>query len=301
MLFQSQGVLLMKKQRNEAVQALCFILPSMVLILTFSVLPILMNGYISFTKYNIILKPQWVGLANFSRMFKDQYVWAALKNTTLFTLFTVPIQTFISLVFAAWIATNFQSRYGRMVKSALFIPVIASAVLVGTLWSLLLSPRGPVNMVMQGIGLDPINWLGGKLSSLLSVGMVSVWKNIGYFLVIFYAGIMDIPASHYEAAKVDGATVRQQFFYITLPSLSSVTYLVVTLGTIWSFQVFDIVYTMTGGGPGLSTVTLVLTIYNAAFKEYNMGYASAVALLMFVFVILIQALQKRLVRAGREG
>ncbi|MPM35686.1 Lactose transport system permease protein LacF [bioreactor metagenome] len=301
MLFQSQGVLLMKKQRNEAVQALCFVLPSLVLILTFSVLPILMNGYISFTKYNIIQKPQWVGLANFSRMFKDQYVWAALKNTTLFTLFTVPIQTFVSLVFAAWIATNFQSRYGRMVKSALFIPVIASAVLVGTLWSLLLSPRGPVNMIMQGIGLDPINWLGGKLSSLLSVGMVSVWKNIGYFLVIFYAGIMDIPASHYEAAKVDGATVWQQFFYITLPSLSSVTYLVVTLGTIWSFQVFDIVYTMTGGGPGLSTVTLVLTIYNAAFKEYNMGYASAVALLMFVFVILIQALQKRLVRAGREG
>lgn len=291
----------MKKQRNEAVQALCFVLPSLVLILTFSVLPILMNGYISLTKYNIIQKPQWVGLANFSRMFKDQYVWAALKNTTLFTLFTVPIQTFVSLVFAAWIATNFQSRYGRMVKSALFIPVIASAVLVGTLWSLLLSPRGPVNMIMQGIGLDPINWLGGKLSSLLSVGMVSVWKNIGYFLVIFYAGIMDIPASHYEAAKVDGATVWQQFFYITLPSLSSVTYLVVTLGTIWSFQVFDIVYTMTGGGPGLSTVTLVLTIYNAAFKEYNMGYASAVALLMFVFVILIQALQKRLVRAGREG
>jgi len=291
----------MKKQRNEAVQALCFVLPSLVLILTFSVLPILMNGYISFTKYNIIQKPQWVGLANFSRMFKDQYVWAALKNTTLFTLFTVPIQTFVSLVFAAWIATNFQSRYGRMVKSALFIPVIASAVLVGTLWSLLLSPRGPVNMIMQGIGLDPINWLGGKLSSLLSVGMVSVWKNIGYFLVIFYAGIMDIPASHYEAAKVDGATVWQQFFYITLPSLSSVTYLVVTLGTIWSFQVFDIVYTMTGGGPGLSTVTLVLTIYNAAFKEYNMGYASAVAPLMFVFVILIQALQKRLVRAGREG
>ncbi len=301
MFSQSQGVLLMKKQRNEAVQALCFVLPSLVLILTFSVLPILMNGYISLTKYNIIQKPQWVGLANFSRMFKDQYVWAALKNTTLFTLFTVPIQTFVSLVFAAWIATNFQSRYGRMVKSALFIPVIASAVLVGTLWSLLLSPRGPVNMIMQGIGLDPINWLGGKLSSLLSVGMVSVWKNIGYFLVIFYAGIMDIPASHYEAAKVDGATVWQQFFYITLPSLSSVTYLVVTLGTIWSFQVFDIVYTMTGGGPGLSTVTLVLTIYNAAFKEYNMGYASAVALLMFVFVILIQALQKRLVRAGREG
>ena len=277
-----------------------FILPSLLLLITFSVLPILMDVYFSFTKYNIIQKPEWVGLANFSRMFKDQYVWASLKNTTLFTLFTVPVQTGISLVFAAWIASHFQNRYGRVVKSALFIPVIASAVLVGTLWSMLLTPRGPVNTMLGLLGLDTVNWLGGKISSLLSVSMVSVWKNIGYFLVIFYAGIMDIPASHYEAAKVDGATGLQQFFYITLPSLSSVTYLVVTLGTIWSFQVFDIVYTMTGGGPGLSTVTLVLTIYNAAFKEYNMGYASAVALLMFLFVIIIQALQKSLVRTGRE-
>jgi len=277
-----------------------FILPSLLLLITFSVLPILMDVYFSFTKYNIIQKPEWVGLANFSRMFKDQYVWASLKNTTLFTLFTVPVQTGISLVFAAWIASHFQNRYGRVVKSALLIPVIASAVLVGTLWSMLLTPRGPVNTMLGLLGLDTVNWLGGKISSLLSVSMVSVWKNIGYFLVIFYAGIMDIPASHYEAAKVDGATGLQQFFYITLPSLSSVTYLVVTLGTIWSFQVFDIVYTMTGGGPGLSTVTLVLTIYNAAFKEYNMGYASAVALLMFLFVIIIQALQKSLVRTGRE-
>jgi multiple sugar transport system permease protein len=290
----------MKIHRNEAKHAMLFILPSLLLLITFSVLPILMDVYFSFTKYNIIQKPEWVGLANFSRMFKDQYVWASLKNTTLFTLFTVPVQTGISLVFAAWIASHFQNRYGRVVKSALFIPVIASAVLVGTLWSMLLTPRGPVNTMLGLLGLDTVNWLGGKISSLLSVSMVSVWKNIGYFLVIFYAGIMDIPASHYEAAKVDGATGLQQFFYITLPSLSSVTYLVVTLGTIWSFQVFDIVYTMTGGGPGLSTVTLVLTIYNAAFKEYNMGYASAVALLMFLFVIIIQALQKSLVRTGRE-
>ncbi|NCC63356.1 MAG: sugar ABC transporter permease, partial [Spirochaetia bacterium] len=263
----------MKIHRNEARHAMLFILPSLLLLITFSVLPILMDVYFSFTKYNIIQKPELVGLANFSRMFKDQYVWASLKNTTLFTLFTVPVQTVISLVFAAWIASHFQNRYGRVVKSALFIPVIASAVLIGTLWSMLLTPRGPVNTMLGLLGMDTVNWLGGKTSSLLSVSMVSVWKNIGYFLVIFYAGIMDIPASHYEAAKVDGATGLQQFFYITLPSLSSVTYLVVTLGTIWSFQVFDIVYTMTGGGPGLSTVTLVLTIYNAAFKEYNMGYA----------------------------
>lgn len=110
---------------------------------------------------------------------------------------------------------------------------------------------------------------------------------------------MDVPRSLYEAAEVDGATAIQKFFRITLPSLSSVTFLVVTLGTIWSFQVFDMVYTMTGGGQGLSTVTLVLTIYNTAFKEYNMGYASAIALLMFVFVLLISGGQKLLLRGGK--
>jgi multiple sugar transport system permease protein len=130
--------------------------------------------------------------------------------------------------------------------------------------------------------------------------MATVWKNVGYFLVIFYAAIMEVPRSLYEAAEVDGASRSQQFFYITLPGLSSVTYLVVTLGTIWSFQIFDMVYTMTGGGPGLSTVTLVLTIYNTAFREYSMGYASSIALLLFVFVILISYLQRLLFNNGNN-
>ena len=163
---------------------------------------------------------------------------------------------------------------------------------MGTLWSFLLNPRGIVNGLLGVFGMEPVNWLGAKGTSMFSVCLVSVWKNVGYFLVIYYAGIMDIPRSQYEAAEVDGATAVQRFFRITLPSLKSVTYLVVTLGAIWSFQVFDLVYNMTGGGPGTSTQTLVPTIYNAAFKEYSMGYASAVAMLMFAFVLLINALQK---------
>ena len=194
---------------------------------------------------------------------------------------TVPLQTAGSLVLAAVIAELFHNKFGNFVKSSLFVPVIASAILVGTLWFTLLSPRGVVNSIIHAFGLPSVNWLGGKLTSMLSVCIVSVWKNVGYFLVIYFAGIMDIPRSLYEAAEVDGANAFQRFFKITLPGLSSVTFLVVTLGTIWSFQVFDLVYTMTGGGPGTSTVTLVLTTYNAAFKEYNMGYASAVAMLMF--------------------
>lgn len=290
----------MKSKQKEALTGIAYVLPSFILIMVFSLIPIIMNVYFSFTKYNVMQPAQFVGLKNYARMLKDSYIWASLKNTAIFTLITVPVQTMLSLILAAVIAEQFRSRFGNFVKSSLFIPVIASAILVGTLWSILLSPTGVVNLVLGFFGIPRINWLGGKATSLISICITSIWKNVGYFLVIYYAGIMNIPRSLYEAAEVDGASPVQKFIYITLPGLSSVTFLVVTLGTIWSFQVFDLVYTMTGGGPGMSTVTLVLTIYNTAFKEYNMGYASAIALLMFVFILLISFMQKLLLKGRGE-
>lgn len=290
----------MKRKQKDAITGIVYVLPSFILIMVFSIIPIIMNIYFSFTKYNVMQPAQFVGLSNYLRMYKDSYIWASLKNTAVFTLVTVPVQTMFSLIFAAVIAELFHSRFGNFVKSSLFVPVIASSILVGTLWSILLSPTGVINNLLGLFGIPQINWLGGKFTSLMSVCITSIWKNVGYFLVIYFAGIMKIPRSLYEAAKVDGASPVQYFFYITLPGLSSVTFLVVTLGTIWSFQVFDLVYMMTGGGPGMSTVTLVLTIYNTAFKEYNMGYASAIALLMFVFVLLISSVQKLILKDRRE-
>lgn len=290
----------MKRKQKEALTGMAYVLPSFILIMVFSIIPIIMNIYFSFTKYNIMQPPRFTGLSNYTRMLNDSYIWASLKNTALFTIVTVPVQTMVSLLFAAVIARFFHNKFGNFVKSSLFIPVIASAILVGTLWSILLSPTGTINSILGIFGIKNINWLGGKATSLISVCITNIWKNVGYFLVIYFAGIMNIPKSLYEAARVDGASGVQSFFHITLPGLSSVTYLVVTLGTIWSFQVFDLVYTMTGGGPGMSTVTLVLTIYNTAFKEYNMGYASAIALLMFVFVLAISFVQKLILRDRGE-
>ena len=290
------------KKNTESDLGFCllYILPSFILLMTFSIIPILMNIFLSFTSYNVIQRPQPVWFDNYLRMFKDPYISASFKNTVLFTLIIVPCQTVISLLLAAVIAANFKKTFGNFVRSALFVPVIASSVLVGTLWSLLLSSYGPMNELLKVFGLPAVNWFGGKISSIIGVSAATIWKHIGYFLVIFYAGILDIPASLYEAAKVDGANPIQTFFNITLPGLSKITYLVITLGTIWSFQIFDMVYTMTGGGPGLSTVTLVLTIYNTAFKEYNMGYASAIALLMFILVVIIQAVQKKVLAGGKD-
>ncbi len=290
----------MLNRKKESLQGFAYIAPSLILILTFSVIPILMSLYFSFTDYNVLQAPQWAGVKNYVRMLRDPYVRASLKNTFFFTLVTVPIQTVLSLILAAWIAEFFHNHFGNFIKSSLFVPVIASAILVGTLWFTLLSPRGVINTILNFFHIPSVNWLGGKMTSMLSVCIVSIWKNVGYFLVIYFAGIMNIPHSLYEAAEVDGASPIQRFFHITLPGLSNVTYLVVTLGTIWSFQVFDLVYTMTGGGPGTSTVTLVLTIYNAAFKERSMGYASAIAMLMFVFVMLISGVQKLFLKGGDD-
>lgn len=238
--------------------------------------------------------PKFVGLANFEKILQDEYVAQAMRNTLKYVLITVPIQTILSLVFAAFLAEKMRNGTGEFLRSVMFIPVIASAVTSGTIWRTILGTDGGIlNNILGIFGISPINWLGDSKTSLISICIVAIWKNVGYFLVIFYAGIMDVPKGLYEAAKVDGANIYQQFFKITLPMLKPITSLVVTLGIIWSFQVFDLSYQMTGGGPGYSSVTIVMAIYNAAFKQYKMGYACALAMVLLVIVLLINALKQK--------
>lgn len=285
----------MKQKRLEAAQGYIYILPSLILILCFSIIPIFMSGFFSFTEYNVMNPPKFVGLANYEKVFQDEYVREALWNTLKYVLITVPIQTALSLTFAAFLAMKMQNKSGEFLRSVMFIPVIASAVTSGTIWRTILGTDGGIlNNIIGLFGISPVNWLGDSKTSLISICIVAIWKNVGYFLVIFYAGIMDVPKSLYEAARVDGANTYQQFFKITLPMLKPITSLVVTLGIIWSFQVFDLSYQMTGGGPGYSSVTIVMAIYNAAFKQYKMGYACALAMLLLVIVLVINAAKQRL-------
>ena len=284
---------MLSKKAKNSLWGWAFVLPSFLVLIVFIAWPIVRSFYLSLTNYNVLKPPSFIGFKNYASAFKDPFVQASMRNTVLYVLITVPMQTILSMIVAAVIAMRFQTRYGRFVKGSMFIPVISSSVLVGTLFTLLFdSSKGVVNMLLGLFGISPINWLGQKNTALLTVCIATIWKNVGYFLVIFYAGIMDIPISYYEAAEVDGATKTKQFFYITLPCLRPITYLVVTLGIIWSFQAFDMVYAMTQGGPGKATYTLVYTIYNAAFREYRMGYACAVALLLFVFILVVNNIQK---------
>lgn len=284
---------MMKKKTKDAVAGWIYVLPSFLTLILFIAIPIVQSFYFSLTDYSVLTAPEFIGLGNYIQAFKDEFVQASMKNTVIYVMVTVPLQTFLAILFSALLAAKFQNAYGRFVKGCMFVPVISSSVLVGTLFTLLFAPNdGIINNFLAVFGIPAINWLGQKSTALLTVCMATIWKNVGYFLVIVYAGMMDIPYSYYEAAEVDGATKMQQFWKITIPCLKPITYLVVTLGIIWSFQAFDMVFAMTKGGPGKSTYTLVYTIYNAAFREYRMGYACAVAVVLFAFILIINNLQK---------
>ena len=282
----------MERKKKEALQGIIYVLPIFILIACFSILPIFMSGYFSFTNYNVMNDPTFAALENYAKILKDAYVADAIKNTLAYVVVTVPIQTILSLVFAAFLAYKMQNKTGGFLRSIMFIPVIASAVTAGTIWRIILNTDGGLlNNLLGFLHISPVNWLGSTQTALISICIVAIWKNVGYFLVIYYAGIMGISKDLYEAARVDGATNIQQFFKITMPMLRPITYLVVTLGIIWSFQVFDLSYQMTGGGPGRSTVTIVMAIYNAAFKQYKMGYACAMAMVLLIIVLVINAVE----------
>lgn len=279
-----------------------YILPATLLILAFSILPIAMSTYYSFTKFNVIQAPQWIGVKNYTSLFKDPYMKAAIRNTLMYTVMEVPLTTIISMMIAALITSRRRTRFTGFVKSTMFIPVISSMILVGTLWRIIYNPQmGLLNQLLNLFGVESVNWLGEKKLALPAVTVVGIWKNVGYFMVIYIAGIMDIPRDLYEAAAIDGASGWQQFRFITLPMLKNITFLVVIMCTIWSFQVFDLVYTMTGGGPGRSTITLVYIIYNSAFRDYNMGYACAMAMFLFAIIIVISIAQQAVLRERNNG
>jgi len=271
-----------------------FVVPSLAILSLVLLVPIGMSLYFSFTDYSLLSDPDWAGLENYRTLMSDASFAAALRHTAVYTLISVPLQTVVALLVADVLAKRFRNRFGAVVRSALFVPVVSSLVLVGTVWRFMLGTNdGLVNNLLNVFGMENVNFLGQPTLALVVVSLATVWKNIGYFLVIYYAGIMNVPTELYEASSLDGASRWQQFRSVTVPVLRPVTLLVVILGTIWSFQVFDLVYVMTGGGPGGATTTLVMAIYEAAFQDFHLGYASAMAMVLFGIVLVVSIVQRK--------
>ena len=280
------------RERQQAIYGILYILPSFIIILVFCVLAIALAMYFSTTDYNLFKAPEFVGIQNYLSVFSSSTFWDALANTAKYVVITVPIQTVLALLCAVFIAEKQRGRYGSLLRSVIFIPMIISQIAAAAVWQGMFRTKGGIiNEFLGLLGIAEVNWLGNKTLAYICVCIVTIWKNVGYYLVIYYAGVMGIPKEQQEAAIVDGASPWQRLWYITIPNLKPISYMIVTLGIISSFQIFDVVYQLTGGGPGTATITIAYMVYSFAFKNQKIGYASAIAVILMVFVLIIHWLQ----------
>ena len=287
--------------RRQAAYGVAYITPGMLIILMFCIAPIFMTLYYSFTEYNLAQPPDWIALENYVKVLNNTQLRRAVVNTVIYVIITVPLQTLLAMFVANFLAEYLNNRYGRVLRSIIFIPTLASYVAAATVWKVILASRGGLlNEILGIFGVAPINWLGEPTLALICVSLVAVRKSAGYFTIIFYAGIMNISVDVREAALIDGASPRQRFWKITVPLLKPITYLNVTLGIIWSFQAFDIVYKLTGGGPFNGTTTIAYIIYTYAFQDFRIGYASAVAILLLLVILAVHLIQQHFFEGGDD-
>lgn len=281
------------RQIKKTWPAYLFLSPAVLLVSIFSYVAIGFSLYISFHEYDIISSNRpFVGIDNYTRALGDSLVRIGFRNTILYVIVIVPAITIISLFLAV---LGNQVQKGRaLFRTIFFIPTITPGVVTAMIWVWLYEPTGGVNKLLKMVGISGPNWLFDPTTALPAIMIMTIWGAIGYYMIIFLAGLAEIPPVFYEAAKVDGASPRHTFWHITLPLLrNSMIFVVVTL-TIAAFQVFTQVYIMTRGGPMNSTQTVQLVIYNYAFSFFEMGYASAISWLLFGIIFFFSALQLKL-------
>ena len=256
-------------------------------------IPIVMGLGISFSDYGVFGMPKFVGISNYVKMFQDEYFRVSFVNNILYTLVTVPGTIVAALLLA--LAVNTGIKGSGFFKTMFFFPTITSMVAVGIVWGIIFNPyTGPLNQILEAIGIqNPPMWLASSKTALLSIMIVAIWKQAGYYMVILLAGLQSIPQQLYEAAQIDGAGAIKRFFNVTLPMLSPTMFMVLILNIISSFQVFDLINIMTEGGPGRSTNVLVYRIYQEGFQQLKFGYASAMAYFLFLIVLIVTLIQFR--------
>lgn len=273
-----------------------FAAPILIGFLAFMVYPLFYSLYLSMTNSDGIMSPAFVGLQNYVSLIGDRSFLKSLLVTVYFTVGTVPVGTLLALVVAVLLNTNI--RFATLYRSAFFIPVITSMVAVATVWKWLYNTDyGLINSFLGRMGLYEPPWLSSEEWAMISIIIMSIWKGIGFNMVIFLAGLQGISRTLYEAATIDGANAWQRFASITVPLLRHTTLFVVIMAIIGSFQVFDQIFVMTDGGPANATTVVVYYIYQNAFQFFKQGYASAMAYILFAIIFVTTMIQMRVSRS----
>jgi multiple sugar transport system permease protein len=279
------------KREHEGLAAGLFLLPNLIGFLIFTAIPVGAAFVLAFYDYDLLLGASWAGLENFREMFTtDEVFRAALFNTVYFTAVSVPLSVVLGLATAMLV--NQALRGIVIFRSIFLLPYVTVTVALSLVWKWIYLPDiGLINSVLGVFGIAGPPWLTSGTWAMPALILMSVWKGFGYNMVIFLAGLQSIPDHLYDAAKVDGATAWRRFLNVTLPLLSPTTFFVVVISVISSFQVFDQALIMTNGGPGTATTTLVLYIYQKGFQSFDMGYAAAVALVLFAAIFVFTVIQ----------
>ena len=281
---------------REGLLAFGFLSPTLLIFGVFIIFPILFSFYLSFTQWNLFGgNPSFIGLDNYARMVNDAEFWEVFAHTGIYTVGTVPLNMILALAVAFFL--NKQVIGKPFLRAAFFSPVVISAVAAAVVWRWVFDPNlGLANYALEALGFTAVNWSNSPTAAMVALIIVGVWKSFGVNMVLFAAGLAGIPKHYYEAAQIDGANGWQRFWHITLPLLAPTTLFVLVLSIIGSFQVFDIVFVLTRGGPLGATKVLVYYLYEHAFKFFDMGYASAVAYALFAVLFVLTLVQIRAFR-----
>lgn len=261
-----------------------FILPAVIGVLAFNLFPIGLSLVASFTQWDAITSPKFVGVENYVTMFtRDSFFRITFRNTLFYVFGKIPFTVAIALVLA--LLTNRPRPAINFFRTAYYTPVVTSSIAIGIVWSWILSGQfGPLNYFLRQVGIQAPDWLADPSWAMVGIIIVSVWHDVGYPMVIYLAALQGIPEVLYEAAEIDGASFWQRTVSITLPLISPATFFIIILQFIGSFQIFGLIYIMTNGGPANSTNVFIFYLYQNAFAWWKMGYASALAWLLFVVI-----------------
>ncbi|MDD3424739.1 sugar ABC transporter permease [Sphaerochaeta sp.] len=280
-----------KASFKKQLVAYSFLAPNFIGFAIFTLVPIVFAVVLAFLRWDGANPIEWAGLSNFTELFDDDQFKAALKNTIVYTAGTVPFTLLASLFLAVILNQGIKAR--NFFRTVSFFPYIASLVAVAAVWNMIFNPsKGPVNMLLYALGFENVpGWAADKDWAMVTIILFSVWKYMGYYMIIYLAGLQGINPELYEAANLDGTNAWQRFRYVTVPQLSATTFFILVMLTIQCFKVYDIVYMVTQAGPGTATLVLVYDIYNKAFISWNLGSASAVAMVLFALVLTVTLIQ----------
>jgi multiple sugar transport system permease protein len=287
-----------RKQLNTAnlLEGYTFMAPAILVLSIFLALPIIWAVILAFNKVQLLgeVSYHFAGMKNYARMLQDERVRIALRNTAEYVAIVVPIQTILALGLA--LVLNTQIKGKQLFRTIFFLPTVTSSAVLTLVFMWIYNSNGLLNQLLEWLQLPTYNWLGDPAVALKSIMIMNVWSTAPFFMVIYLAALQDIPESLYEAATIDGASRWEKFWYITLPFLKPVTFFIVVMGLIGTFQLFDqsYIFSAGSGGPNNSTLTMVLLIYQYAFKSLDMGYAAALALGLAVIIMGVTIVQRTL-------